>query len=421
MAVDSLNVKTPVPCVQGFFNDRLVTYTTQVSPKQIGNLLGHDPRSKNWKRLPSDELRQIYEFLQRKTSKSRREGVAGYIEERIGPHALTLGAFPSISIAFQKGTEFLPYGGSIPTGVGQLMVDISPTNVRVLIDGLGRVTGALDLIEEGSEDLLSNFTFPVTIYAPAVGSKDLSWKEMGQLFHDFNFKVQPVSRQLAMALDTSDIYIALAARLGECPVIKDNGGVAERAASLGSKSSELVVQTILVRTVRGACEGRQFQESNLANSETPNLTRQSFSAILASLDGYFAGIANRMGKDRFTDRQSLHLTSPGWQALGVFHHDVAFKLHLGPAEMSKVLDAVAAIDWGRGNPDWIKMGLGHEEVDKKSGEVVRDGQGRPRVALTGAGRTSTQKLIDYLRDKSGIASQVAALGDDTVSDESEAA
>jgi hypothetical protein len=148
MAIDTLNLKTPVPCVQGFFNERLVTYTTQVSPKQIGNLLGHDPRSKHWKRLPSDELRQIYEFLQRKTSKARRDGVAGYIEERIGPDALTLGAFPSISIAFQKAAEFLPYEGGVPSAVGQLMVDISPSNVRVLIDGLGRVTGALDLIEE---------------------------------------------------------------------------------------------------------------------------------------------------------------------------------------------------------------------------------------------------------------------------------
>lgn len=409
MVVDTLNLKTPVPCVQGFFNERLVTYTTQVSPKQISNLLGHDPRSKNWKRLPSDELREVYEFLQRKTVKSRREGISGYIEERFGPDALTIGAFPSISIAFQQATEFHQFGSPVPAGVGTLMVDISPSNVRVLIDGLGRVTGALDLIEEGKGDLLSNFTFPVTLYLPKPGTKDLTWKEMGQLFHDFNFKVQPVARQLAISLDTSDIYISLASRLAESPFIVDHGGVAERAASLGSKSTELVVQTVLVRTVRGACEGRQFQESNLATTDNPNLDRKSFNSVLASIDGFFAGIANRMGTARFTDRQSLHLTSPGWQALGIIHHDLAFKLKMSAAEQAPVLDKIAGIDWGRGNPDWITLGLGHPELDKKTGAAVLDSQGRPKIALSGAGRTSIQKLIDYVRDKAGLS---ALLGPD---------
>src|SRR5215472_33044 len=98
MAIELLNLKTPVPCVQGSFGTRLVAYTTQVSPKQIINLLGHDPRSKNWKRLP-DDLRQIYEYLQRKTNLSRRESVSTYIEERLGPNSICIGAFPAVSIA----------------------------------------------------------------------------------------------------------------------------------------------------------------------------------------------------------------------------------------------------------------------------------------------------------------------------------
>src|SRR5262249_31412598 len=107
MVIDTLNLKVPVPCVQGFFGPRLVAYSTQIPPKQLVNLLGHDPRSKNWKRLP-DEQRQIYEFLQRKTDKNRREGVTGYIEERFGENSIAIGAFPAISIAFQQPTEFVP-------------------------------------------------------------------------------------------------------------------------------------------------------------------------------------------------------------------------------------------------------------------------------------------------------------------------
>ncbi len=417
MAIDVLNLKTPVPCVQGKFGDRLVAYTTQIPPHQITNLLGHDPRSKNWKRLP-DELRKIYEYLQRKTTSNRREGVSDYIEERLGPNSICIGAFPAISIAFQKPAEFVSFGAPVPSAVGNLMVDISPTNVRILIDGLARVTGAMDLAEEEQGEILNSFLFPVTIYAPTPGTKELSWMEMGQLFHDFNFRVQPVSKKDALALDTSDIYIALARRLAECPFIRDYGGVAERQASLGGKSTELVVQTVLVRTVRGACEGRKFQESDLAAVDQPNLTRQTFNSLLASIDEFFSGIAARMGEKRFTDRQdSLHLSAPGWQALGVVHHDIAFKLKLDAVERSKVLDGIAAIDWGRGNPDWQTLAIGHAEIDKKSGMPVRDSAGRVRVALTGAGRTTAQKLIDYIRDKAGLAHRLKSF----VQDEAEAA
>jgi hypothetical protein len=33
---------------------------------------------------------------------------------------------------------------------------------------------------------------------------------------------------------------------------------------------------------------------------------------------------------------------------------------------------------------------------------VKDNAGRLKVALTGAGRTNTQKLIDYIRERAGI-------------------
>ena len=413
MVFDTLNLKTPVPCVQGFFSDRIATYVTQVSPKQIMNLLGHDPRSKYWKRLP-DEHRKIYEYLQRKTSKDRREGVSLYIEERFGPDAITIGGFPALSIAIQNSTEFVSYSntnpsfGSIPGAVGFLNIDISPANFRIMIDGIARATGALDLLEDGHPDLLETFMFPVTIYVPRPGTKPFSWQEMGQLFHDFNFKVHPVSKQLAVALDTSDLYIALANKLAQCRAFSEHGGVAERRASLGGKSTELVVQTVLIRTIRGACEGRRFQESNLATVDDPNLTPMTFKSILSSLDQFFSGIAERMGEKQWTDRQSLHLSSPGWQALGVIHHDIAFKIKLDAIERAGVLDKIAEIDWSRFNEDWLALGIGHPEVDKKSGQQIKDDQGRLKVALTGAGRTNTQKLIDYVRSKSGIASRIAS-------------
>jgi len=398
MSIGLIYLKTQIPCIQGFYGDRLRTYTTQVPPTQLINLLGHDPRSQNWKKLPKD-IAEIYKYLQRPTTKSRRESVAGYIEERFGPDAVTIGAFPAISIAFRDPIDFVE--SDIP-GVGQILLDVSASVVRILIDGLGRVTGILDLDDEGLAELL-NFQVPLTIYAPAPNTKPLSWREMGQLFHDFNFRVQPVPQRLALALDTADQYVQLARDLAKYRFLADHGGVAERVASLGGKSTQLVVQTVWVRTVRGAAEGRKFQEANLAHIDDPNLTTETKQDVEDSIASYFEALADHMGDERWEDRDdSLHLTSPGWQALGVIHHDIAFRAKLNSTDRAKVIKRIAEIDWSRSNPDWFDLGIGLPEVDKATNEQVVDKLGRPRIALTGAGRTNTQAIIDYVRRKSGL-------------------
>ncbi|UVO54178.1 DNA sulfur modification protein DndB [Sphingomonas sp. SUN039] len=403
MTLGTLEYKLPISAIQGFFGDRLVTYATQAKPRSIVSLLGHDPRSKNWKQLHPD-VREIYEFLQRKTAKSRRDSIAGYMEERFAPDALTIGAFPAISVGFIDNLEFTQ--SSEVAGIGTLQVDLSPSNMRVMLDGLGRVTGALDLFDEGRQDVLENVVFPVTIFAPRPGQKPLSYKELGQLFHDMNFKVQPVSRSHAIALDTSDLYITFASRLKDLPAIADNGGVAERAASLGKKSTELVVQTVLARFTRGALEGRAFQESNLATTDEPNLTRSNFNATVVSVDQFLSAFAEAMG-DRWKDRDSLHLTSPGWQALGVFHHDLKYRLKLGEVDLQNVAREAAKIDWSRYNPDWIPM-LGQPEIDKVTGEEVTDGSGRRRLSIAGAGRSNVQNILDYVRAKTGVAERLVS-------------
>jgi hypothetical protein len=114
---------------------------------------------------------------------------------------------------------------------------------------------------------------------------------------------------------------------------------------------------------------------------------------------------------------SFHLSAPDWQALVVIHHDLAFKLKLDAVERSRVLDRIAAIDWGWGTPDWLKLAIEHAELDKKTGLPVKVAAGREKVALTEAGRTTVQKLIGYIRDKAGLTSRLKAF----LSDEAEAA
>jgi hypothetical protein len=406
MALSTIELKLPVPAIQGYFGDRLASYATQAKAQSIIALLGHDPRSKNWKQLNPD-IRVIYEFLQRKTAKSRRDSISGYMEDRFAPDAFTIGAFPALSIGFVNPLDF---ESSADSGVGILKVDLSPSVTRVMLDGLGRVTAALDLLDEGRGDILNNVVFPVTIFAPKIGQKPLSYKELGQLFHDMNFKVQPVSKSHAVALDTSDLYITFASKLGDATVISDNGGVAERSASLGKKSTELVVQTVLVRFVRGAMEGRSFQESNLATTEEPNLTRETFNMELVAVTEFLDSFAMSMG-GRFSDRDSLHLTSPGWQALGVFYNDLAHRLRLDGEEIAQAAKLAGELDWSRFNPDWIPM-LGQPETDKFTGEEVTDSEGRKRVSIAGAGRSNVQNILDYVRKHTGFAERLRQLGEE---------
>ena len=71
-----------IPAVQGAFGHRLLTYTTQVSPRYLETLLGHDPRSRQWRKLEPPELKKIYEQLQRTTSADRLRGIQNYIRKR---------------------------------------------------------------------------------------------------------------------------------------------------------------------------------------------------------------------------------------------------------------------------------------------------------------------------------------------------
>ena len=63
MSPTILDITIPVPCIQGAFGKRLTTYTTQIRPSHLKQILGHDPSSKNWKFL-DEETREIYQKIQ---------------------------------------------------------------------------------------------------------------------------------------------------------------------------------------------------------------------------------------------------------------------------------------------------------------------------------------------------------------------
>jgi len=383
-----------VPCIKGTFGRHLYTYQTHVLPTELHNLLGHDPRSKNWRNLP-ENIREIYQYLQRPTEKKRREGTARYIRDRFdSTNSFSIGAFPAISIGATNPLQFVPYdeqGRNISSDVGELHFDLSANSTRILLDGLARYTGAMEVYDAGDQEIVDSFTFPVTIYVPQ--ERNLTLMELGQLFHDFNFLTQPIKKNQAIALDQSNIYVGLTKKLGETDVIERNGGVEERAASLGKKSTALVAQQVFLRFVRGACEGIAFQKklSEEYPSGEPNLTRETFSLIKARLEKFLEIFAEGMGES-FCDHRSIHLTAPGWYAIGLIFYDVEFRSSLSDVEKKHIYKRLAQINWTRYNSDFFGM----------LGEKDNDENGEPYLSKARGGGNAPKNLANYLRSKLGL-------------------
>src|SRR5579871_4123266 len=99
--ITHVNPMVTIPAIQGQFGPRVVTYSTQLPIMSIETILGHDPRSSNWKKLP-DDLAYIYTHLQRATTKARLDSILRYIRYRFVERPIVIGAFPAISVAVQN-------------------------------------------------------------------------------------------------------------------------------------------------------------------------------------------------------------------------------------------------------------------------------------------------------------------------------
>lgn len=384
-----------IAAVQGAFGHLLATYATQISPKSLEAFLGHDPRSHFWKKL-DPELEQIYQQLQRTTTPERLRAIQGYIRKRFTRQAIVLGAFPAISVAVKRHLRFEPFAatGNDLAGAGTLHLDMSKSNGRIVLDGLARVSGVIELVElanhdsltagerQGLNELLEEFSLPLVIFAPREEGKTLDLREMKQLFADFNFKQTSISPSMAIAWDSSDIYIEAANRLGTTGVIKAHGGMESGRASLGSKSTALVVQQNLLRFVRGAAEGDRFTEAKTNVDKDDNsrrLTESELDAFVQRVERFLSGMANTMGSARFADtKNGIHLSGPGWGALGVIFHDL--DATLGGSDMEAMGRKLGEIDWQRSAAFWS--------------DIMRDKdvRGKPTLTFLGGGYESRQAI-----------------------------
>ena len=371
-----------VAAVQGAYGHRLATYATQVSPRSLEAFLGHDPRSRLWKKL-DPELMAIYQQLQKLTTADRLKSIQSYIRKRLHRTAIICGGFPAISVAVKQPLRFQPFdSGNDLAGAGTLHLDMSKSNVRVVLDGLARVSSVIELVETASDGslndaerkaigtLLDEFSLPVIVFAPREDDKPLEMRELQQLFADFNFKQTSISSSMAISMDSSDIYIDAMRKLGETSIIRDFGGVERRSASLGSKSTALVVQQNLLRFVRAAAEGDRFVEAkaNISRTDNARLTEENLLEFTTNLEVFLRGIAAGLGAARFSDtKNGVHLSGPGWSALGVIFYDLDATLEIN--DLATVSKKIGAIDWTRDAPFWSDV------MREKNGKMTFIGGG----------------------------------------------
>lgn len=385
----------------GWHGPRLATYATQINPLDVTTVLGHDPRSERRRYLTDHRVAELYDYMQRKTSSARRESIKNYIEDRLFPSSDLIGGFPAISIAVQFPIQAEEISSNFP-GVVNMAIDTGVHNKRVALDGLGRLSGALalvdlalsgDLSEEDSAELqkaIGDLSIPCVFYSPRPGLPPLTLEEMGQLFHDFNFRVTPVSAKDAIALDKSDPYIRATYALAKASKAISEHGMDLKSASLGSKSKAIVVQPVLLRFIRGALEGPKYIESaRNVSVDNPRLNNKTAGSMIAELAAFLDEFSDAMGV-RWAERDSLHLSSPGWLSIAMVYHDIAFKM--ASIDKSAVARSLATkVDWSRAAPIWSNV------ITTKTKDDAPD-----VLALQGAGASTRREMVKIIREQLGL-------------------
>jgi hypothetical protein len=178
---------------------------------------------------------------------------------------------------------------------------------------------------------------------------ELTIEDLGQLFADFNSLLVKVSPKQANGLDLTNLYVQGGTELA------NESFIADHHPELTDRKKH---QVALQHAVRVGCEGIATRKRSLGwVPPRPNLTEENYEHEIQALIGFFGQFAERLGPERWGDKDGVHISVIGLQALADVHFQMRHPRIFNVADRSAVLDVLGAVDWSRSNPLWQRVGV----------------------------------------------------------------
>ena len=333
----------------------------EMAPREVGRMVGYDPRvllmkprkpgSTRGSRevLPGNVSQSIIDLqnsVQRSIDKDRVNVMVDYLAG-----AMTKGLFAdwgSIELVTSSKPDLSKYETDH-------VVALDSDADYFIADGQHRYCALLDFVKSHPEHT-ERFTQSVTIsFLPE--DKLTEWA--GQEFHDRNYYSVPVRAGKALSVDTRDPVNTLAKTLSEHPTIVAAGGVAYERDTLLKSDPRFASHSTVHRFVRGFLFGRPGLDKGIdTRVDITEKETKALSDYLAAL-----GLAlpwHGENRDEFVTR-----TSAVMSALAVVGHD----LFLGERkftneEIANKITILSNMNWRRTN-----LGLVGVVGSEKDGQV----------------------------------------------------
>jgi DGQHR domain-containing protein len=349
----------------------------EMLPREVGRLLGYDPRvlvmrpRRTRELVPhnvSPEIIKLQNSVQRSIDKNRVAQMVSYLVNAMESEAfadwgsieLVTSAKPDVSKLQTEHVAGLPSDADY-----------------FIADGQHRYCALMDFVTQYPQ-YADRFTQSVTISILPVDKLE---KWAGQAFHDRNYFSVPVRAGKALSVDTRDPINALAKDLAQHPAIQDAGGIAYERDTLLKNDQRFASHTMLHRFVRGFVFGRPGLDKGVDTRQEINPQAKE------NLEEYFNALGLLLPWKKDTQDRDIYLTrtSAVLSALSVIGHDLYFG-NLTPDQKVSKLSALAKIDWRRDNRNLIGV-VGSE----------KDG-----IVMPTASRQAIDSTIRYVRDRLGI-------------------
>lgn len=359
----------------------------EILPREIGKLIGYDPRTLVMKPRRSGSTK-----VARGTRDFTPHNVAPAIVDlqnkvqRSIDNGRVASMVDYLRSAMETGT-FADWGPvEVVTSAAPDVADLEAKHVvrfdsdadYFIADGQHRYCAILDFCR-AFPAYCDRFTQALTI---SILPEDRLAEWAGQAFHDRNYYAVAVRAGKALAVDSRNPVNSLAKQLASHPVIQKAGGIAYERDTLLKGDERFTTHAVLHRFVRGFLYGRGGLDRGADPNEEPaqndvyNLT--NWLATLGELLPWYGEPALR---DEYLSRTSVILS-----ALAVVGHDL-YSANLPPAEVANRLRVLGQIDWRKSAVTAWEGVVGSAKDGK-----IQPASSRPAIDAT----------IRYFRDLLGL-------------------